>query len=605
MRLLPIQQIKNFRNAKKSASIISNCCTVLLFGIFFLGSISDTLAQKKKNKREQKVVKTSLTYNQEQQFSRYYFDAIKEKALGNIEQELSLLDSAIKINPLSDAARYEKALALQRTQNSKDALLQIKSALAIKPDFEWYLQLLANLYEQNKEYKNAANTYARLSTLRPENVDFAMDEAMMLFYNGEFAEAIKVYEKIQRKTGINEEIASNKQKIFLKMGKIEEAANEFQSLIEENPTETRYYLMLGDLYSANNLKDKALEAYKKALEIDPKNGYAHLAMADYYQEKKDNKQAFEELKIAFEQSELDIDTKVRILFNYFNRLTQPESKAEALQLGEILTRVHPMDAKAHAIYGDVLFQTDDLLNARKSYEKAITFEKKLVVLWDQLSRIMISAMDFSAVVKLSEEALTYHPNQSIFYLYNGLAQLQLKNPLQAVTMLENGLSIGTEDKQTLSQLYSYLGDSFNELKKYSSSDSAYDESLKINPNQEYLLNNYSYYLSLRNEKLDKAEAMSRRSNELEPNNSSFLDTYAWILFMQGKYVDAKIWLDKAMINGGEKSSVVVEHLGDVLFKLGDVPGAVAKWELAKSYGAKSDILNKKIAEKRFIPELPN
>lgn len=573
--------------------------------LFFIGNSQFAFSQKKKKDKSAKNEIGVLTHDQEQVFSKYYFDALKEKALGNIDQQSSFLDSAIKANPLSDAARYEKAIVLQKTNNTKEAIAQAKSALAIKPNFDWYLQLLANLYEQNKDYKDAANTYLKLSELKPDNIDYAMDQAMMLFYNGEFQEAIKVYEKIQKTTGINEEIAQNKQKIFLKMGKISEAANELQLLINENPREIRYYLMLGDLYGANNLKDKSLESYKKALEIEPLNGYAHLAMADYYREKKESKLAYAELKIAFEQSDLDIDTKVRILFNYFSRLTQPETKAEALELGELLTKVHPTDAKSFAIYGDLLYQTENLVEARKSYEKALELEKKLVIIWDQLSRILISQSDYIGVIKLSEEALTYHPNQSVFYLYNGLAQIQLKKYPQAVSMLENGLNIGSSDKQVMAQLYSYLGDSYNELKNYKLSDSAFDESLKINPNQEYLLNNYSYYLSLRNQNLDKAEAMSRRANELEVNNSSFLDTYAWILFMQGKYSDAKFWIEKAMTNGGEKSAVVVEHYGDILYKLGDTKGAMSNWEQARTNGTKSDTLNKKIAEKRFIEELSN
>ncbi|MCB0739394.1 MAG: tetratricopeptide repeat protein, partial [Bacteroidetes bacterium] len=134
-------------------------------------------------------------------------------------------------------------------------------------------------------------------------------------------------------------------------------------------------------------------------------------------------------------------------------------------------------------------------------------------------------------------------------------------------------------------------------------DSCYDEVLVINPNDAYTLNNYAYYLSLRNENLEKAEKMSKRSNMLVENNSSFLDTYAWILFAEGKYEMAKEWIEKAITNmskDGEDRPVLLEHYGDILFKLGELENALIQWQKALDAGGDKEILEQKIKNKALI-----
>jgi len=145
-----------------------------------------------------------------------------------------------------------------------------------------------------------------------------------------------------------------------------------------------------------------------------------------------------------------------------------------------------------------------------------------------------------------------------------------------------------------------LGDAYNSAKDYNLSDKAFEDALKLQPEDVGVMNNYSYFLSLRNEKLERAESLSARSNELSPNNPSYQDTYAWILYQSGKYNDARVWIEKAIASGGAGEGVLNEHYGDILFKLGDVQGAVDKWKLAQEQGGGTDLLDKKIAEEKLF-----
>jgi Tfp pilus assembly protein PilF len=162
------------------------------------------------------------------------------------------------------------------------------------------------------------------------------------------------------------------------------------------------------------------------------------------------------------------------------------------------------------------------------------------------------------------------------------------------------------DNKTLEgQFYTSIGDAYNELKEYTKSDESYEKALVINPKDQGALNNYAYYLSVRGEKLDKAEAMSKLSNELlsnepEASRSSAEDTYGWVLYKQGKYAEAKSWIEKSLAHGSDKSATVLEHYGDVLYKTGDIQKALEYWQKAKNAGeGGSEFLGKKILEKKL------
>lgn len=152
----------------------------------------------------------------------------------------------------------------------------------------------------------------------------------------------------------------------------------------------------------------------------------------------------------------------------------------------------------------------------------------------------------------------------------------------------------------LSQSFSSLGDCYHALKDNVNSDGAYDKALSYNADNAFTLNNYAYYLSVRGEQLDKAAAMSKRSNDLQPGNASFEDTYAWILFKQKNYNDAKVWIEKALADDKTNSAVKSEHYGDIMFYLGNIDAALENWKKAKANGDQSPLLDRKINERKYV-----
>jgi tetratricopeptide (TPR) repeat protein len=297
---------------------------------------------------------------------------------------------------------------------------------------------------------------------------------------------------------------------------------------------------------------------------------------------------------------LDIDQKIKIIGGYLPKFPDPNAKASALELSRILTVAHPDDARAYAVYGDMLLQNERMKEAKTMYQKSITLNNQVYEVQEQLVRIEIGDNDLDGAIKDGENALSFFPNQAWMNYLVGLAWLQKKEYNKALTYVKNATSLEFQDKDLLSQSYSTLGDCYHDLKDLKNSDAAYDKALTYNADNVFTLNNYAYYLSLRGEQLDKAASMSKHSNDLQPNNASFEDTYAWILFKQKDYNGAKQWMEKALADDKTNSPIKSEHYGDIMFYLGNVDAAVESWKKAKANGDQSPVLERKINERKYI-----
>lgn len=520
--------------------------------------------------------------------------------LGNYDLAETLFSQALKIDPNSSAAMYELANIYSFQNNKNQALYFSKKAVAADPKNIWYQLLYAQCLKENKQPDEVAKVLEKLVKDNPDRIDMYYELASAYLFVNKLNDAVKTYNKIEERIGVSEEVSMQKLKIHKTQGNFEKSVEEAQKLIKAYPKDPKFYGILGELYQEKGQSEKALAAYNELLKVDPDNAYVHLSLADYYRGQKQNEKAFEEIKIAFRSKELDIDTKVKILLSYYSITeTYVELKPDADELCRILVETHPDEAKAFSIYGDFLSRDKKLEEARIQYRKAIALDKEKYALWNQLLIIESELEDIEALEKESRETMELFPNQPIPYFYNGAANLQLKRYKEAIPPLLEGKEFVFDNPPLLAQFYASLGDAYNQLKKHSSSDSAYDKALEIDPNNIYVLNNYAYYLSLRNTNLEKAEAMSKKCNELQPNNNSYEDTYGWILYQMKRYEDAKIWIGKALDHGGRGNGTLLEHYGDILYRLGDKDEALKYWQDAKKASGASELIDKKINDKKL------
>jgi tetratricopeptide (TPR) repeat protein len=358
--------------------------------------------------------------------------------------------------------------------------------------------------------------------------------------------------------------------------------------------------MLAELYLQNNKPDKAMEVCQKVFELEPNDAETHLMLADYYEQQNQDDKAFFHVKIAFENPDLDIDSKVKILLGYFNL---PEKfKAERAQsdtLIKILLRVHPHDAKSYSLQGDFLNRDGKSREARDAFRNAIALDKTRYPIWQQVMVLDEQLGDYDAMEKDSREAMELFPSEPYSYIFNASANYQKKKYKEAIDAINSGKDYVAGDKKLLAQFYSILGDCYNATKEYKLSDENFEKTINLDPENANIMNNWAYYLSLRNDNLDRAEKMGLKANQLVKDNSSYEDTYAWVLYKKKNYDEAKRWQERALEHGGEKNGTLLEHYGDILFQLGQTDKAYEFWQKAKATGKYSEFLDKKIADKKL------
>jgi len=527
-------------------------------------------------------------------------EAKKNEITGNEAKAEELFRQYTEKYPEDATAYFELARLVANKKEVHEAVELAGKAVKLDRGNTWYKLFYAEVLQLDDKYKEAISVYEEITAAHPENLDYYYQLAALYMIAEKYQDAIKVYDKIEHQAGISEEISIQKEKIYLNLNELPKAQHELEALAAAYPDEVKYLSILAEFYMNNKMQEKGLEIYRKIEEADPGDPYVHMSMADYYRKIGNKQKAFEELKQGFANPNLDIDSKVNILLSFFDISKLPEdSKTDVLELAKTLIAVHPNDPKAHSIYGDLLVEDKRNENAREEFLKVIALDSSKFLVWQEMLRLDVLLEKYDHLAVYGERAIELFPDQPILYLFTGLGYFQQKKYVEAVRSFKSGAKLVVNNDELEAEFYMYLGDTYHSLKDTAESDKAYQKSLQIKADNAYVLNNYAYYLSLRNQDLEKAETMAKKAITLEPANTSFQDTYGWVLFKLGRYDDAKTWVGKALDDKDGVSAEVMEHYGDILYKLGDTSQALEYWQKAKTKGPGSAVLDKKITEKKL------
>lgn len=523
-----------------------------------------------------------------------FINANKERMLNNPDEAIRLLKVCLTIQPDNAAVNYMLSEVYSDKQLQEDAELYAKRAVKFDEKNSWYKKQLAEVYKDRKKYKEAAPLYLEIAKL-DQDVSMEIEAAYMYVLAQDYNQAVKTLDKIEKQVGINEEVIKQKEQIYLAQNKLDKAIKEVEKLIKANPSDPKYVGMLADLYMANGKTDKAVELYNQVLKADPDNGFAHFALADYYRAKGDKEKWYEQLKAGIASKTLDVKSKLTGIVSFMSAKDIDNFNARCYELAHVFIDANPLEPTAYMVLGDIYSQDKDYESARNEYLKAVTIEPATYIAWQQIVFCASELRNNQYLQSDCERALEYFPNEAAFYVYDAIASMQLKEYSKAADVARKGIEIAVGQTETMVQLYSTLGDASHYLKQYGACDSAYEEALKLDPDNAYALNNYAYFLSLRNTRLDKAEQMSKRSLEIEPDNASYMDTYGWILYQKKAYDKALEYIEKAL-KASPGSAEVVEHLGDVQYRLNQKDEAIRNWKRAKELGSTGEQLDRKIKD---------
>ncbi|WP_081768502.1 tetratricopeptide repeat protein [Hymenobacter swuensis] len=527
----------------------------------------------------------------------YFVDGVRFLLLEDYNKALERLLKAYALNPTNAAVNYKIAETNLLSGNLKDATNFAQVAVKLDPQNAYYYLLLAQIYASQKQYDEAAQVYTTLIKAVPNSNYYLFNLADLYMAQGKLNEALAAFEQAEQKFGPLDEVSFKKQQIYLKQNNLDKALQEGEALITANPDEVRYVLAQAQLYATNNRLPDAIRVAEKALKQDPDNPRARMILADVYRQQSNAPESERQLKLAFESTTLDIDNKVRILVDYIKQLPNPALNQTAQDLAAITTRVHPKEAKAFSIAGDIQTVTGNRAAARANYLQAIRLDNSRYQIWQQVVLIDAELNQVDSLLTHTGQALELFPNQAPLWFYNGVGYQLKKQPGKAIKSLEYGRKLATDNPELLAQFDTQLGDTYHELKDFAKSDAAYEAALTFDANNAQALNNYSYYLSLRGEKLDKAKEMAGKLVKQNPDNDTYLDTYGWVLYRLKDYAGARQQFEKALKTTTD--ATVVEHYGDVLFQLGEADKALAEWQRAKKLGGASSLIDRKIKDKKL------
>ena len=545
-----------------------------------------------------------LTEAEARRHDYYYLEATRLRQQGKIAEAMAFYEHCLSINPHSAAAMYELAQFYSYLQQPDKAGSLLEQAVALQPDNFWYRQMLGDFYRSTNQPDKAIALYEEMEQRFPGNGTVQMMLLNLYNQQRDHLNVIRILDSIEQKEGKSEQLSMEKVRLYMQSGQREKAFAEIEALAAEHPHDTRYRVMLGDSYMDNGHPEKALEIYNQVLEGEPDNPLAQLSLTSYYERtgqdslyrlqqeriltnpKLGNEARVEVMRRIVVESEQKQQDSTRII-SLFNRLMQMPQEDISIPLLYLSYMQHK--------------KMDEHL-AIPVLDKILEVEPDNVMASYTLLKMAFDENDYEWVRRICEPAIQYTPGELPFYYYLGIVYFQKKENGKALEVLTQGVrqAAPESDKKLLSDTYTFIGDLYHAMDRQTDCYAAYDSALVHNPNNVGVLNNYAYFLSLDKRDLDRAEEMSYRAIKAEPENDTYLDTYAWILFEKERYTEARIYIDQAMKNGGTASATIIEHCGDIYYMLGLKEEAMAYWRQAAAMEHDSRTLEKKIRLGRYV-----
>ena len=560
----------------------------ILFFLFILPAFAD---KKKKTENIQELdEKTRL------EFDYSFMEGVRSKITGDYQAAIGWFDNCLKILPSSSVAKYEIAGILTAGEDYNGALQLAREAVAGNPDNMWYKILLANILQKKAMIEEACNVYADIIAKYPNKEEFYLIEAELYISVEKWQKAIEVFDRYEQQNGITEPVSIEKIKLYTKLDDVKKASNELLKLIRKFPDKSEYLSLLAELYFNYNQDKKGLQILDRILKAEPDNGFVHFYLADYYRSKKELKEADRHTKEALVSDKIENGYKIQyILKLILNPDTTLTSDSQLDNYMNLLMQKYSDDSSVRALHSDFLKKDHKLAEARNELEYILSKDKNNYLIWEELLLMCNEMGDTTCMYRHGIEAIKYFPEQPLPYALSGIALMMQKQFAEALPLFEKGVEL-TDDKPELrSQFYSYLADCYYNLDSVERAFKMFDEVLKINPNDILVLNNYAYYLSLRNERLALAEKMSSQAVAMESDNATYLDTYAWVLYKRGEYSQARYYIKLAIEKDKDPSGVLYEHYGDILYRSGEHQEALKMWKKAAEMGGGvSEELNDKI-----------
>lgn len=555
-----------------------------------------------------------VAQDEQRRYDAFFLEAICQQEKGNHDAAFDLLTHCVEIDSTRSEAFYYLARYYDYLKDKDKALAYSEKAARLEPDNETYMETLANTYISRRKYVEAIDVMERIYDKNRDREDVLTLLVQLYEQQKDYEGAIRTLSRLETLEGKSERLSMAKSELYTQKGDKKAAISEMKQLADQYPNDLNYRCLYGTTLYLNGQQKKALAIYNDVLKKDPDNRSAQMAMLSYYNEMNDSVQAHVWLERMLMNKNATTQDRVLLLRQVIGE--SERSGGDSTQVLRMFRRVldTPQADADLAIFCATYMNLKKMPSDSISpvLEHALSLEPTNAAARLQLVGYAWEAGNRDRVISLCQDARQYNPDEMAFYYYQGIAYYQKDQLDQALNAFQNGIGVITaqSDPSIVSDFYAVMGDILHQKGQTQEAFVAYDSCLVWKDDNIGCLNNYAYYLSELGEQLDKAEQMSYRTIKAEPKNATYLDTYAWILFMQQRYSEAKIYIDQTLQYDNDTSAVLLEHAGDIYYQAGDATQALAYWQQAlerveKEADPKNDrrpILIRKIKLKKYLKE---
>lgn len=545
-----------------------------------------------------------LSEEDRQRFDYFFLEALCQQEKGNYTDAFEMLSHCLAID--STSAEVYFLLSSYYADLKKDSLTMVymKRAAELNPDNNFYLERFGQSLLNIGEYDQAVDIYERLYANNRHRTDVLELLLKIYEYNKNHKMMIDVLNRMELVDGSSEQLTLNKMHVYALQGKKEEEFNELKGLTERNPYDLNYRVMLGNWMVQNERGDEALSLFNEVLDAEPDNLSAQLSLADYYKSVGQDSIADTMIEQILIDKKTPSDTKLSLIRQIIMENQQHGGDSTVvLNLFDRILATPQTNADIAEIKVAYMFLCNmPKEDIRKALQDVLAIAPDNVTARIQLLQNIWETENYEEIIRLAQAGTAYNPDEMVFYYFLGMAYYQTDEHDEALDALRRGVSQINEksNKEFVSDFYAIMGDILHEKGQNKQAFEAYDSCLVWKADNYGALNNYAYYLSELGQDLARAEQMSFKTIKAEPENSIYLDTYAWILFMEEKYEEAKVYIDQALANDSTLSSVYFEHAGDIYSKTGDTGKAVEFWKKALEQDKENALLRKKIKLKKYV-----
>ena len=550
------------------------------------------------------VTRRVLSYNDEQRFKYFYLGAVDQQMKGNYASAFDLLNHCQEINPDAAEVYFMRSAYHALLNNDSLSLADIQKAAELNPQNNVYLERLAGAYIGSGKYDEAIEAYEKLYANNHDRDDVLNVLIRLYGQLKDYDNMLQTINRLENLEGSSEEITLARMRVYSLKGDKQAELAELKDLSKKHPNDMNYRVMMGNWLLQNELPADALKEYEFVLAQEPDNLMAQMSMLDYYNAIGQDSLAAELQEKLVVSPSTPLNSKMTLMRGIVN--SNEQQGGDSTEVLRIFRHILAQPQKTsdmwelQAAYMSLKQMPQDSID--NSLRGALEVAPDNASVRLQLIQSKWKEQLFDDVISLCKPALEYNPDEMAFYYFLGLAYFQKDEKDKALHTFQLGVSqINSEsNKEIVSDFYAIMGDILHEKGREQEAYVAYDSCLQWKDDNLGALNNYAYYLSEKGKDLQKAEKMSYRTIKAEPKNSTFLDTYAWILFMQGRYEEANIYIEQAVQNDSTVSDVILEHAGDISAKLGNMKKAVEWWEKARDAGGNSKVLIRKIKLRKYL-----